>query len=134
MRTHAARLARSDSGAAMVEFAIVLPLMALLVFGMIDFGRAFKFYNNLAQAVRDGARYGAAQDPPNPSQIITRVDAVFRDAAGATRPSTNATVTLSETQVTVTVTDYEYDALSPFIPNGELTFSIEATFRREHLP
>jgi Flp pilus assembly protein TadG len=135
MLTRVARVARNESGAAMVEFAIVLPLLTLLVFGMIDFGRAFKYYNNLASAVRDGARFGGAQATPNPSQISSRVDAVFRDAAGDAQPSTNATVSISTAaiphEITVTVTDYPYDALSPFVPTGGLKFTVSATFRIE---
>ena len=140
MRTRVARLARSESGAAMVEFAIVLPMLALLVFGMIDFGRAFKFYNNLATAVRDGARFGSAQNAPTAAPIIARVDAVFRDAAGAAQPSTNATVDFIPpagglgSQVRVTVTDYPFDAISPFIPAGGIRFTVSATFRREFEP
>jgi len=32
---------KSDNGAAAVEFALLLPLVALLIFGLIDFGRLF---------------------------------------------------------------------------------------------
>jgi Flp pilus assembly pilin Flp len=145
MLTRVARVARNESGAAMVEFAIVLPLLTLLVFGMIDFGRAFKYYNNLATAARDGARYGAAQSPPTPSQIIARVDAVFRDAAGPTSaslPSVTNYTTVGDppppvppgTQVRVSIVDYPYDALSPFVPTGGLKFTVSATFRREWAP
>jgi hypothetical protein len=35
------RLIRDEGGAAVVEFALVMPILALIVFGIIDFGRAF---------------------------------------------------------------------------------------------
>lgn len=46
-----------QQGLAMVEFAIVLPLLLLLMFVAAEFGRALFQYNTLIKAVRDGARY-----------------------------------------------------------------------------
>lgn len=43
-------------GQALVEFAIVLPIMALIVFGLLDLGRAIYTYNTLAQSARQAAR------------------------------------------------------------------------------
>lgn len=40
----------------MVEAALVVPLLALLVFGVIDFGNAFNDYISLRQGTREGAR------------------------------------------------------------------------------
>jgi hypothetical protein len=48
--------ANSDRGAAAVEFALLLPLLVLLVFGMIDFGRAINAQITITQAAREGAR------------------------------------------------------------------------------
>ena len=43
----------------MVEFALVLPIILLLLFGVIQFGIAFNHYLALTDAVRAGARKGA---------------------------------------------------------------------------
>ena len=48
--------ANCDRGAAAVEFALLLPLLVLLVFGMIDFGRAINAQITITQAAREGAR------------------------------------------------------------------------------
>ena len=48
-----------DRGAAAVEFAICLPLLLLLVFGIIDFGRALNAQLSLTQAAREGVRLAA---------------------------------------------------------------------------
>jgi hypothetical protein len=45
-----------DRGAAAVEFALLLPLLVLIVFGVIDFGRAINAQITLTQAAREGAR------------------------------------------------------------------------------
>jgi Flp pilus assembly protein TadG len=50
---------RRDRGAAAVEFALLLPLLLLLVFGIIDFGRALNAQITLTQAAREGARLEA---------------------------------------------------------------------------
>jgi Flp pilus assembly protein TadG len=44
----------------MVEFALVLPLLLFLVFGIIELGRLMVIYTSVAAASREGARYGSA--------------------------------------------------------------------------
>jgi Flp pilus assembly protein TadG len=50
---------RRDSGASAVEMAIVLPLLVLLVFGIIDFGRMLNAQIEISQAAREGVRLAA---------------------------------------------------------------------------
>jgi Flp pilus assembly protein TadG len=47
------------SGAAAVEFAIVLPLLVLIVFGCVDLGRSIGAYTIVSNSARVGAEYGA---------------------------------------------------------------------------
>ena len=47
----------SERGASMVETAIVMSVVLLLLFGIIDFGRAIYTYSFVAQAARQGARW-----------------------------------------------------------------------------
>jgi Flp pilus assembly protein TadG len=58
-----ARNARQDRGAAAVEFALLLPVLLFLVFGIIDFGRALNAQITLTQAAREGARLAALGEP-----------------------------------------------------------------------
>lgn len=53
------RRSRRDRGAALVEFAIVAPLLFFLVFGLIDFGVNLSNEISLRQGVREGARQGS---------------------------------------------------------------------------
>lgn len=66
MMTSIARLAhsirRSEQGAAFIEFAIVLPLLALLVVGVVETGRWLAFGVQLSNAAHAGAQFGA-QNP-----------------------------------------------------------------------
>jgi Flp pilus assembly protein TadG len=45
-------------GQEVVEYALVLPIFLLLVFGIIDFGVTIFYYNAIANAAREGARTG----------------------------------------------------------------------------
>ena len=51
-----AKRARSDRGAALVEFAIVLPLFLMLILAAIDWGWFFVVRDAAANAAREGAR------------------------------------------------------------------------------
>jgi uncharacterized membrane protein len=48
-----------DRGATAVEFALLLPLLLLVLFGMVDFGRMLNDQITLTQAAREGARLAA---------------------------------------------------------------------------
>ncbi len=59
VRSARVRSGGGESGVAIVEFAIVVPLLLLLLFGMIDFGLVVYRAIGLAEGVRDSARQGA---------------------------------------------------------------------------
>jgi Flp pilus assembly protein TadG len=48
-------------GQALVEFALVFPLLMLLLFALIDLGRVVYTHNSLAEAAREAARWGSVQ-------------------------------------------------------------------------
>ena len=81
-----------DRGAAAVEFALVLPLLLLLVLGILEFGRVFNIQISLSNAAREGARHMAVHDDPG--------DAA--DAAVLAAPALNPLI--STGQVTITPT------------------------------
>lgn len=54
---------RSQYGAALIELALILPLLLLLTFLATEFGRAVYEYNLLTKSVRDAARYLSVQVP-----------------------------------------------------------------------
>ena len=48
-----------ENGAVAVEFALVLPIFLMLVFGIVEFGRAYNIQVSLSEAARETARYTA---------------------------------------------------------------------------
>jgi Flp pilus assembly protein TadG len=55
---------RSERGTAMVEMALVLPILLFLALGIVDFGRAMNYWNDVNQLAADGARYAAVNTNP----------------------------------------------------------------------
>ena len=49
-------------GQALIEFALVLPLVLLLVVGMLEFARAWNLHQTMTDAVREGARRAVLAD------------------------------------------------------------------------
>lgn len=60
-----------DRGAAAVEFALLLPVLLLVLFGIIDFGRALNAQITLTQAAREGARLAALGE----ANVVSRTQA-----------------------------------------------------------
>lgn len=61
------KLRNSQSSQSLVEFAIVAPILLLLLFGIVDFGRVIYIYATLNQAVHEGARTAIRDSPLLPS-------------------------------------------------------------------
>lgn len=71
-------VSRGESGQTLVEFAVVLPLVLLLLLGIMDFGKAFNYWITENQVAAEGARRAAVNLGPATlrdyvrSQIKTR--------------------------------------------------------------
>jgi Flp pilus assembly protein TadG len=102
---------RNDRGQTMVEFALVVPVLLLVVFGIIQFGMLYNDYITLTDATRVGARKGAvSRTAANPAALA---EAATRAAAPGLKPA-NFGVTVTATawapgaDITVEAT-YPYD-------------------------
>src|SRR5438094_2766696 len=58
------RLIEGERGAALIEFVLVLPLVLLILFGMIDFGKAFTYWNDETHLANEAARYAVVNKNP----------------------------------------------------------------------
>lgn len=54
---------RSQRGQSLVEFALVLPILLILLLGIVDFGMGLRAYVTLTNATREGARFAAVGNP-----------------------------------------------------------------------
>ncbi len=72
---------RPERGSAMVEFAFVLPVLALMCFGVIEFGLAWQDRLTVQTAVRAGVRVGSADGkvPTADKGVLLGVGAVLYD-------------------------------------------------------
>jgi len=61
---------RDETGAALVEFVLVLPLLLLLLLGMLDLGKAFNYWIDETHLAHEGARYAAVNKNPGPGTSL----------------------------------------------------------------
>jgi Flp pilus assembly pilin Flp len=59
------RFVRREGGAAVIEFALVVPIFFLIVWGIINFSRAYQRLNTLSASLREGARYRSTLANPD---------------------------------------------------------------------
>jgi Flp pilus assembly protein TadG len=57
-------LIRDDAGAALVEFALVVPLLMVLLFGITEFGRALNYWIDETHLANETARFAAVNRNP----------------------------------------------------------------------
>jgi Flp pilus assembly protein TadG len=108
---------RLGNGQALVEFALVLPLLVLLIFGLFDLGWSIYANNTIADAARQGSRTGI---------ILSKTDSQIKDRVIDAAPAlgitySQITITPSgsranyfNTPITVTVV-YTYVPMTPVI-------------------
>jgi Flp pilus assembly protein TadG len=160
-RTFGRRLLGSERGTAIVEFALIAPLLFLLLFGVIEFGRALNYYNDLTQLSGQAARAAIVNRNPDGSAVgIANTDCPANNMtiqcqiaktyptdgelkngisvclgtlpAGAGSGSTIQTTTTPQVGDPVTVrTKYVYNFLTRFFGFGSITLTSTQTERLE---
>src|SRR5262245_21515586 len=137
---------RLQQGQSLLEFAVVLPVLLLIVLGVIEFGRAYYQYNTLSKAVREGARYMSmhAYDPIE----ITKAQnmAIYGNREGTRspclpglaaanisitprNPDTGATRTNPPRWVAVGITGYTFQPLFSGIISNSVSFAPSVEMR-----
>jgi hypothetical protein len=131
-----------QKGQDLVEFAIILPVLAVMIFGIIDLGRAAYYFSALQNAAREGARY-AIVHPNNTNGVVNLVKS---RAIGIDPSDSNFIVGLgsdinntgddwdSDDYVQVQ-TNYSFRLTTPFVGiffnNGRIAMSASSTMQRE---
>ena len=133
------RISREE-GVAAVEFALILPVLALMLFGILEFGRVWSQYQVFQGAAREGARCAAVQatefsdceiqpaidraaEPYDPNGVATVKVGSGNAPAGCTDADQGKDVQVSWVQ--------PLDINIPFWSNVTLTPTIKAVFRCE---
>lgn len=109
-----------ECGALIVEFGLIVPILFVLVFGIVDFGRAYFTMNNLSAAVREGARYGAVLETPGdgtwPDSIKQRVVNFSYTFGGARLATPNVAMSIDPDTTMLTVTaNYTFRPITPLV-------------------
>ena len=91
------RFLRKEHGNVLLETALMLAIILMLLFGVVDMGRALYTANNLVSAAREGARFGATDNSCGTIVADTRavVKARFSPFGGAALTDAQITVTPS---------------------------------------
>jgi Flp pilus assembly protein TadG len=127
MKTHG----RRERGQDLVEYALVLPIMMLILMTILDLGRAVYYYSAIHNSAREGVRYGIIYpDDPAGIEAVVRTKAVALEPAALTVMITNP----DEDTVQVTVT-YQFTVVTPLVApligSNEITLGSRAAMRIE---
>jgi Flp pilus assembly protein TadG len=117
---HMRRHGRSEDGQALVEFAIVLPLLLMLLLGIVQFGSVFRDYIALTDATRVGARQAsvARSIQPDTDRIPLVIARVHK-----------AGVNLDPNKMTITVEPVKLDGTAGWEASGDVTVRAEYPFK-----
>src|SRR5919204_3332893 len=89
----ALRRARREEGVAMVEFALVLPILLVILAGIVKFGQAFNYYIDETHLASEGSRFASVNQ--NPGGSGTSLAQWLLNQADATDLQTNGQVTIT---------------------------------------
>ena len=135
------RAARDERGVAAVEFAIILPVLVLMLMGIIDWGFFFFFSESVVNAAREGARAGVVE--PDSGDTTTTAETVAQAYLGSANieigTGTNeaeASADLDGSDLAVTVTMTSFEGLTGFLAPPLIPSSITytSTMRWENAP
>lgn len=113
---------RTERGATAVEFALIVPLLIVLVLGIVEFGHAFQVQGTLSAAAREGVRLMALQNDPAAARAAVRNAATslkpgITDAQIAISPASCPVLNGGSTSVRLTIT-YPMPYLTGFFGTG----------------
>ncbi len=69
---------RDERGVALIEFALVLPLVLLLLLGMIDVGKAVNYWNDETHLANEAARAAAVNNSPDPNWAANKNTTAYK--------------------------------------------------------
>lgn len=114
------RYVKNDRGQTLVEFALILPVLLLLVIGMMDFGLIINQHMIMAEAAREGARSAALGGSNSTVTTVVRTAASQINTNQLTVTIVPADTRIRGDSVTVRVTNPARitQLVRPFFPDG----------------
>jgi Flp pilus assembly protein TadG len=109
-----------------VEFALVLPVLVLFVFGIVEFGRAYNARIELTSAVREGARAVALGGD---GVAATRTGAPGLASASITVTQTTCPANPTPTTNASVLATYPFRYSIPFLSSGTWTLTAKGVMR-----
>ena len=150
LRSKVARACRDERGAALVEFALVLPLLLVLLLGMLEFGKAYNYWIDTTHLANQGARWAVVNRNPGAGTLQDYIQGQantveLRDGGTPSIPAGDeAEVCISfplgssnvgdPVRVTVSATYHWLPFIGDRISSTEVTLSGSATMRLEAQP
>jgi Flp pilus assembly protein TadG len=138
------RRLRSESGQAVIEFAMVLPILCALVFVIVDFGKAVYYYIDLTHIANEGARIAAVApsalpggSPSLKAYLCSQLGSGSSELQVGSSVADRATVAISYPSGTQKAGDPVRVVVStayhwiPFFGGGSMAISGAATMRLE---
>jgi len=128
------KILKNQKGQAMVEFALILPILLLLVMGIAEFGMMFNSYLSVQNATREGARIGivGATDLEIEERILNTSPSLRKERIAITiEPGNDGRISGETLRVLV---NYDYQMVVPFISiifGGSVNLSGESSMRIE---
>lgn len=114
-----------DGGAALVEMAIILPIILLLIMGLVEFARGYNARITLTHATREGVRVLAITGDPVVAETAAKNAATPLDT-GLISVSTTACDPGEQTSLTAS---YPFDYSILFFGAGTITLETTAVMR-----
>lgn len=128
---------REERGAAAVEFAMLVPLLVVILFAIIAFGIALVRTVNYVSAAREGARYAAVHCRPDALSctsdlIADRVTlAANGNPIGPGTPGADRDCAVTPGQPVTVAWDQVVPISIPLLPDLTFTMTVSGTFRCE---
>jgi Flp pilus assembly protein TadG len=128
---------RNERGAAAVEFALLLPLLVVILFGIIALGIALMRAVNYVSAAREGARYAAVHCRPEATTcagttlIADRVTQAANGNPISGTPEADIDCSISPGQPVTVSWDQQIPVEIPLLPDMTFTMNVAGTFRCE---
>jgi Flp pilus assembly protein TadG len=91
-----------DRGAALVEFALALPLLLVVIAGIVDFAFVFQRYEVITNAAREGARLASLPEYTDDALVRARVRSYVQNGLSLSPGALNSVMPVSPDAVSVT--------------------------------